>query len=538
MATLRMTSRICSWPATTLLLGAAALLAAGGPGGCIITQDPDDTAGNEDGNGTPSGCAGDRDCDGLNDTLEATLGTDPDDPDTDRDGLLDGEEVGGYPRELDAPPDQDGDGVPDVRESRIDDADRDGAADQIDGPGPYGDLDGDGVLNGQDNCPQAYNRDQADMDLDGKGDVCDDEDDADGDRVIDVRDNCPEVFNPDQANNDHDLAGDVCDPDDDQDGLSDSDELALGTNPWRADSDGDGLLDGEEVGGDPARPRDTDGDGIIEALEAWNRDSDGDGVADSMDGPGPGGDLDGDGVANGEDLCPQVADPDQTDTDGDELGDACDDDDDDDGLPDLVELYLGTDPRRRDTDSDGLDDRTEARLGTDPTLPDTDGDGVRDAEEVGPDPSLPRDTDGDGIIDALESSLRDSDLDGSPDQYDGPAPGADADGDGIANEDDVCPGHHDPLQIDTDGDNLGDACDDDDDHDWVNDATELLWGTNPLDPDTDGDEVPDGDELGDLGLTGMAPDEDGDGRIDALESRTRDSDGDGVADQYDPVCGP
>jgi hypothetical protein len=36
--------------------------------------------------------------------------------------------------------------------------------------------------------------------------------------------------------------------------------------------------------------------------------------------------------------------PDQTDTDGDGLGNACDDDDDNDGFDDDVEAYVGTDP--------------------------------------------------------------------------------------------------------------------------------------------------------------------------------------------------
>ena len=39
---------------------------------------------------------------------------------------------------------------------------------------------------------------------------------------------------------------------------------------------------------------------------------------------GAGGDADGDGVADGVDNCPFTHNPDQTDTDGDETGDACD----------------------------------------------------------------------------------------------------------------------------------------------------------------------------------------------------------------------
>ncbi len=46
---------------------------------------------------------------------------------------------------------------------------------------------------------------------------------------------------------------DITDTDDDNDGLSDSDELTLGTNPLVVDTDGDGISDGDEVanGGNP-----------------------------------------------------------------------------------------------------------------------------------------------------------------------------------------------------------------------------------------------------------------------------------------------
>jgi hypothetical protein len=57
--------------------------------------------------------------------------------------------------------------------------------------------------------------------------------------------------------------------DSDGDGLINSQELALGTDPFLADTDGDGLSDGDEVGiyrTDPLNP-DTDGDGLSDGEE-------------------------------------------------------------------------------------------------------------------------------------------------------------------------------------------------------------------------------------------------------------------------------
>ncbi len=71
-------------------------------------------------------------------------------------------------------------------------------------------------------------------------------------------------------------------------------------------------------------------------------------------------DDDGDGVENDTDNCPQKANATQVDTDGDLIGDACDDDDDDDGLTDDVETELGTSPISKDTDGDGVADASDA----------------------------------------------------------------------------------------------------------------------------------------------------------------------------------
>lgn len=67
--------------------------------------------------------------------------------------------------------------------------------------GTPSDLDADGRPNTADNCPNKYNPDQHDEDIDAVGDVCD---------------NCPHVANANQANTGEgtqaDAVGDVCDP--------------------------------------------------------------------------------------------------------------------------------------------------------------------------------------------------------------------------------------------------------------------------------------------------------------------------------------
>ena len=61
-------------------------------------------------------------------------------------------------------------------------------------------------------------------------------------------------------------------------------------------------------------------------------------------------DIDNDGVPNEEDNCPAVANPNQQDPDGDNLGNVCDDDDDGDGLTDYEEVYeYQTNPLLADT---------------------------------------------------------------------------------------------------------------------------------------------------------------------------------------------
>lgn len=73
--------------------------------------------------------------------------------------------------------------------------------------------------------------------------------DGDGDRdgVLNRQDNCDRVSNADQADLDGDGQGDVCDADIDGDGLSNSAEAETGTDPRKADTDGDGRSDRDDA---------------------------------------------------------------------------------------------------------------------------------------------------------------------------------------------------------------------------------------------------------------------------------------------------
>ncbi len=76
-------------------------------------------------------------------------------------------------------------------------------------------------------------------------------------------------------------------------------------------------------------------------------------------------------------------------------------DTDRDGVTDVDEAKLGTDPNSPDSDGDGLTDGEEVNLGTDPTKKDTDGDGRDDKTEIdqNTDPTV-----SDELCDTIEGS--------------------------------------------------------------------------------------------------------------------------------------
>ena len=113
-----------------------------------------------------------------------------------------------------------------------------------------------------------------------------------------------------------------------------------------ADDDGDGIKNGDETG--------------VYETDPLNADTDGDGLSD------------------GEEINDLRTVPTVADTDGD-------------GIADGEEVRLGTDPLKADTDGDGLVDGDERTLGVDPLNADTDGDGIADGDErmLGTDPLAP-----------------------------------------------------------------------------------------------------------------------------------------------------
>lgn len=94
--------------------------------------------------------------------------------------------------------------------------------------------------------------------------------------------------------------------------------------------------------------------------------------------------------------------------------DGADGDPDGDGLTNLEEFELATDPQNADTDDDGLNDGQEVALGADPFDADTDGDTISDGDEVAADPATDptdSDTDGDDFEDQAEIAFGTSPVD-------------------------------------------------------------------------------------------------------------------------------
>ncbi|MEN1975225.1 VCBS repeat-containing protein, partial [Cellulomonas olei] len=289
-------------------------------------------------------------------TAMATSGADTDgdglvdcaDVDDDGDGVLTRDEL----TALGVVHDLDGDGTPDYLDTD-DDGDSLATADEdVDGRGDVrdDDTDGDGAANYLDADDDGDSLATADEDVDGSGDVRDDDTDGDGTaNYLDADDDGDSLATADE---DVDGSGDVRDDDTDGDGTA---------NYLDADDDGDSLATADEDvdGSGDVRDDDTDGDGTANYLDA---DDDGDSLAtadEDVDGSGDvrDDDTDGDGTANyldadddGDSLATADEDVDGSgdvrddDTDGDGTANYLDADDDGDGMPTAWEADHGLDP--------------------------------------------------------------------------------------------------------------------------------------------------------------------------------------------------
>ena len=296
----------------------------------------------------------DSDQDGLTNPEERAIGTDPNNHDTDGDGLLDGfEAINSLNPRSDLVQDSPGEGP----EDDPDEDDLTNLEEQPAGTDPHdGDTDDDGL--------------------------------SDGDEV-----------------NIH--GTDPLDPDTDNDGLNDGDEINThNTEPLNPDTDGDNLFDGFEVQ-NRYNPRsdlvqDSPGEGPED-------DPDMDGLTNLEEqtaGTLPGDeDTDGDGLEDGDEIFTYSTDPTVADSD-------------EDGLNDGHELTANpyvTEPLNSDTDDDGLLDGYEEAPNpyeTDPTNADSDGGGRTDGQEVLVDGTNPTDGTDDDVPIFLTDGMAVSDQSG------------------------------------------------------------------------------------------------------------------------------
>ena len=244
----------------------------------------------------------------------------------------------------------------------------------------------------------------------------------------------------------------------------------------------------------------------------------------------PQSDVDADGVWDGADNCPAIANPLQEDHEEDGLGDVCDNDDDNDGIPDssdgceLGEIDWISSPNS-DHDSDGCWDFSQEDT-------DDDNDGVIDTYD---DCSV-------GDLDWISSSSTDYDEDGCRDA------GEDLDDD----DDRICDASLDDLVCAVSSTGV-DECpssqsdfysiySNDADRDGCEDAGE------DLDDDNDGfqdeiDTCPTVSGTSDKGTTIGCLDRDGDGYADSVDefpdeiSQWIDTDGDGFGDESNGYLG-
>ena len=164
-------------------------------------------------------------------------------------------------------------------------------------------------------------------------------------------------------------------------------------------------------------------------------------------------DSDEDGTIDEEDAFPNDPNED-TDTDGDDVGNNADTDDDNDGYLDINDAFPLVASEWLDTDGDNIGNNADT---------DDDNDGYLDINDAFP---------------LVASEWLDTDEDGVGNNAD-----TDDDNDGYLDINDAFPLVASEW-LDTDGDNIGNNADTDDDNDSILDDKEIEIGSNPLVPDT------------------------------------------------------
>jgi len=307
----------------------------------------------------------------------------------------------------------------------------------------------DGIGDLCDNCPLVANSMQINQDGDCHGDSCDncfdvpntDQSDIDGDGVGDACDNCPELVNPDQEDCDMDGVGDLCDncviytvcesPPDIDPRSPNPDQYNEDLDPF-----GDTCDNCPEVYQD--NQADNDDDGFGNACDTCP-----DVPTNDLS------DIDDDGFGDQCDNCPNVVNFDQNDADLDDHGDACDICPTfSNKLQEDSELDIDEEPI-----PDGVGDVCDNCIDvSNPTQIDSDEDGFGDECDNCPLKANDQDDyDHDGFGDECDFCIFTASEEGQGN--------FDSDGDGLGDVCDNCPFAPNPDQVDLDEDGFGDPCD-------------------------------------------------------------------------------